>query len=143
MDSYFSSQRGSGNLTNPLPPTPVSVKLSLEEDAIEADAVFKIHENVSHVLLAEFDLEKGSVMRCQYPTSPVPPNSDDSFLAENMLPDGVHNRIEDWSVFFLNREGEKFQKRKTKLDPQVLSKEVNYDDHFEESEQKRLVSKCF
>ena len=87
---------------------------------------------VAHVLLAEFDIEEGSKVSFQYPTptgteakyrpqrqpwtavtvlgliykrtpSGSPARALRSVLAELMLPDGAHNRDQDWTVFFLNQ----------------------------------------
>lgn len=54
------------------------------------------------VLYAEFDLIKGSTLRASYPVSfaHYPPE----FFADIMLPEGVHNREEDFTIFFLNRQ---------------------------------------
>lgn len=57
---------------------------------------------IDHVVLAEFDIDTGSTVRYQYPEE-VPYCSSD-WLAENMLPEGVHNRDEDWTYMFLNRK---------------------------------------
>lgn len=56
---------------------------------------------VDYIVVAEFDINKGSSIRVQYPSPP--PGASDGFLAEMMLPDGVHQREDDWTVFFLNR----------------------------------------
>jgi hypothetical protein len=56
---------------------------------------------IEYLVVAEFDINKGSSVKFQYPSPP--PGSTDGFLAEMMLPDGVHQREEDWTVFFLNR----------------------------------------
>ncbi|CAI5727781.1 unnamed protein product [Peronospora effusa] len=53
------------------------------------------------VLYAEFDLTKGSTLRASYP-SPFTHYSPE-FFADMMLPEGVHNRKEDFTIFFLNR----------------------------------------
>ena len=45
---------------------------------------------VEYVLLAEFDIDKGSTLRSAYPSRVV--GYDDSVFAEIMLPEGVHNR---------------------------------------------------
>ncbi|EPQ26928.1 uncharacterized protein PFL1_05563 [Pseudozyma flocculosa PF-1] len=50
------------------------------------------------VLLAEFDIDKGSTLSHQYP---APTGYNEHMLAELMLPDGAHARVEDWTVFFL------------------------------------------
>ncbi|KAL6072728.1 Docking domain of Afi1 for Arf3 in vesicle trafficking-domain-containing protein [Balamuthia mandrillaris] len=57
--------------------------------------------NVSHILLAEFDIDKGSTLRYQVP-QPVPFSTPDA-LADKMLPDGAQNQEWDWNMFFLNR----------------------------------------
>lgn len=48
--------------------------------------------------MAEFDIDKGSTLSQQYPEAT---GHDEHMLAELMLPDGVHARTEDWTVFFL------------------------------------------
>lgn len=55
----------------------------------------------SYVVLAEFDIDTGSTVRHQYP-SKVPNHAED-WLAENMLPEGIHNREVDYTYIFLNR----------------------------------------
>ena len=54
---------------------------------------------VTAVMLAEFDIDKGSVCRVQYPHEV----GDSGLLAELMLPEGAHNHFQDWTVFMLNR----------------------------------------
>ncbi|GAA5868799.1 hypothetical protein JCM1840_005123 [Sporobolomyces johnsonii] len=61
---------------------------------------YPIHPQVDYVLLAEFDIDEGSVLRHQYP---APTGTDEHLLAEHMLPDGAHDRTEDWTVFYLNQ----------------------------------------
>ncbi|KAJ3217026.1 hypothetical protein HK099_005619 [Clydaea vesicula] len=56
---------------------------------------------VSHIFIAEFDIDKGSNLTYQYPTQT---NYDPAQLADLMLPDGAHQRQEDWTYFFLNRD---------------------------------------
>eukprot|EP01084_Bolivina_argentea_P126964 224657_1 len=63
----------------------------------------KPQNNVEFVLLAEFDIDKGSTVRHQYPRRcPISEN----ILADLMLPEGAHLREQDWTYFFL-RESEK------------------------------------
>jgi len=50
------------------------------------------------VILAEFDIDKGSVVRAQYP---APSGIPESKLSELMLPEGAHLRDLDFTVFFL------------------------------------------
>ncbi|KAF9585446.1 hypothetical protein BGW38_002360 [Lunasporangiospora selenospora] len=57
-------------------------------------------QHVTTILLAEFDIDQGSVLTHQYPTNIT---SDNHVLAELMLPDGAHLRSEDWTIFFLNQ----------------------------------------
>jgi hypothetical protein len=54
-----------------------------------------------YIILAEFDIDTGSTVRIQYPRK-VDGYADDWF-AENMLPEGVHNRVSDYTYMFLNR----------------------------------------
>ncbi|KAL0479045.1 hypothetical protein AKO1_007912 [Acrasis kona] len=124
----------STGLTSSLPPTPISKKLSLD-DAFRAHTMKNsIKENVTHVLLSEFDLEKGSVMRCQYPNPVI--GADENYLADMMLPDGVHNRLEDWTMFFLNRDSK--PQKQSKPDANTLLNEVDLDKHFERGEEKSV-----
>eukprot|EP01083_Nonionella_stella_P169951 577311_1 len=78
----------------------------------------KPQNNVEFVLLAEFDIDKGSTVRHQYPRRcPISEN----ILADLMLPEGAHLREQDWTYFFL-RESEKQttikknKRRETKID---------------------------
>lgn len=59
--------------------------------------------HVKYILLAEFDIGKGASLAHQYPTKT---SMDAHVLAEMMLPDGVHQREEDWTIFFLNQSAE-------------------------------------
>ena len=75
--------------------------------------------NVEYVLLAEFDIDKGSTVRHQYPkTCPISEN----ILADLMLPEGAHLRETDWTYFFLreserqNKQNNDKSRRLTKID---------------------------
>ncbi|KAJ2864463.1 hypothetical protein GGH94_002915 [Coemansia aciculifera] len=60
--------------------------------------------NVEYILLAEFDIDRGAILKHQYPR---PTGADDSYVekqAELMLPDGAHARESDWTMFFLNQK---------------------------------------
>ena len=59
------------------------------------------HPLVDYVVLAEFDIDTGSTVRHQFP-SPIPGYSEDYF-ANNMLPEGAHNRDSDHTYLLLNR----------------------------------------
>ncbi|KNC53781.1 uncharacterized protein AMSG_09499 [Thecamonas trahens ATCC 50062] len=60
-----------------------------------------MEDHVEFLLLAEFDIDEGSLLSVQYPTAT---GIEEQCLAELMLPDGAHNREEDWTVFFINRD---------------------------------------
>ncbi|CED83201.1 Arf3-interacting protein 1, N-terminal domain [Phaffia rhodozyma] len=53
------------------------------------------------ILVAEFDIDQGSIIKHQYPY-PVT-QADNHVLAELMLPDGAHLHKEDHTVFYLNQ----------------------------------------
>lgn len=55
-----------------------------------------------YIVVTEFDIDSGSTVRHQYPENIVGVSED--WLAENMLPEGVHNRIEDSTYMILNRD---------------------------------------
>ncbi|BFZ56869.1 hypothetical protein PYCC9005_003918 [Savitreella phatthalungensis] len=57
--------------------------------------------HVNYLLVAEFDIDRGPTVTQQYPEPIV---GDLKMLAELMLPDKVHMRQQDWTVFFLHRQ---------------------------------------
>ncbi|KAJ0394418.1 hypothetical protein P43SY_010915 [Pythium insidiosum] len=57
---------------------------------------------VDVVLYAEFDIDKGSTLRESVPCAIA--HYSPEFFADVMLPEGVHNRQQDHTIFFLNRE---------------------------------------
>ena len=57
--------------------------------------------HVEYILVASFDIDRGSVMEHQYPG---PISGDEHMLAELMLPDQAHMRNQDWTVFFLHKD---------------------------------------
>lgn len=59
-------------------------------------------KHVEYILVASFDIDRGSVMEHQYPG---PVGGDEHMLAELMLPDGAHVRSQDWTIFFLHKDG--------------------------------------
>lgn len=59
------------------------------------------HPHCSFVLLAEFDIDRGSTLAHVYPNKDLVKEHDDHTLAELMLPDGAHARSEDWTVFLI------------------------------------------
>lgn len=63
-----------------------------------ADAV---ERHVEYILVASFDIDRGSIMENQYPAAI---SGDETTLAELMLPDQVHSRAQDWTIFFLHKD---------------------------------------
>jgi hypothetical protein len=57
--------------------------------------------HVEYILVASFDVDRGSVMEHQYPG---PISGDETMLAELMLPDQAHVRSQDWTIFFLHKD---------------------------------------
>ena len=60
-------------------------------------------KHVEYILVAGFDVDRGSVMEHQYP-GPVGGDEHDTMLAELMLPDQAHVRAQDWTIFFLHKD---------------------------------------
>ncbi|ETV88884.1 hypothetical protein, variant [Aphanomyces astaci] len=64
----------------------------------------------SEVLYAEFDIDKGSTLRASFPTAPdelqKTVHRTPEFFADMMLPEGVHNREQDYTVFFIHKDSE-------------------------------------
>ncbi|KAK0938320.1 hypothetical protein LTR29_010078 [Friedmanniomyces endolithicus] len=58
-------------------------------------------KHVEYILVASFDIDRGSVMEHQYPG---PVGGDEHMLAELMLPDQTHLRSQDWTIFFLHKD---------------------------------------
>lgn len=58
---------------------------------------------VEYVLTADFDVDIGPTVKFQYP---APIQGDERLMAELMLPDQIHARTEDWTVFFLYKQKE-------------------------------------
>ncbi|KAF4121141.1 Pfam:DUF1630 [Geosmithia morbida] len=58
--------------------------------------------HVEYILVASFDIDRGPVMEHQYP---VAITGDEHMLAELMLPDQAHARNQDWTIFFLHKDG--------------------------------------
>lgn len=57
--------------------------------------------HVEYILVASFDIDRGSTMEHQYPGAISP---DENMLAELMLPDQTHVRSQDWTIFFLHKD---------------------------------------
>ncbi|KAF2197870.1 spindle pole body interacting protein [Delitschia confertaspora ATCC 74209] len=58
-------------------------------------------KHVEYILVASFDIDRGSVMEHQYPAAI---SGDETMLAELMLPDQAHVRSQDWTIFFLHKD---------------------------------------
>eukprot|EP00762_Andalucia_godoyi_P000464 ANDGO_03234.mRNA.1 Protein mesA len=79
------------------------------------------------LVFAEFDIDKGAVVRCQVP-QPLP--IDDHPLAELMLPDGSHLRQEDWTAFVIRPQNPRSPKSTpSKAVAQVLQPSVMRQHH--------------
>ncbi|KAB8349833.1 hypothetical protein FH972_023846 [Carpinus fangiana] len=59
--------------------------------------------HVEFILVAAFDIDRGSIMEHQYPG---PISGNEHMLAELMLPDQVHSRQQDWTIFFLHKDAD-------------------------------------
>ncbi|KAH9197725.1 hypothetical protein AeNC1_000309 [Aphanomyces euteiches] len=63
---------------------------------------------VDLVLYAEFDIDKGSTLRASFPAQPneleAAVHRTPEFFADMMLPEGVHNREQDYTVFFIHED---------------------------------------
>ena len=60
-----------------------------------------VENHVEYILVASFDIDRGSIMEHQYPD---PISGDETMLAELMLPDQAHVRSQDWTIFFLHKD---------------------------------------
>lgn len=57
---------------------------------------------IDYIVLAEFDINEGSIIRHQHPTAIK--GVDAEAIAAYMLPEGGHNRSADSTYFILNRK---------------------------------------
>ena len=80
--------------------------------------------HVEFILVASFDIHRGSVMEHQYPGLI---SSDEHTLAELMLPDQAHSRAQDWTIFFLHKD--------------TASDDVDGDDEDESGKRRRSKMK--
>ncbi|KAL3481178.1 docking domain of Afi1 for Arf3 in vesicle trafficking-domain-containing protein [Aspergillus californicus] len=60
-----------------------------------------LERHVEFILVASFHIDRGPIMEHQYPGAI---SSDESMLAELMLPDQTHVRSQDWTIFFLHKD---------------------------------------
>ena len=98
-----------------------------------ADAV---ERHVEYILVASFDIDRGSVMENQFPSAI---SGDETTLAELMLPDQVHSRSQDWTIFFLHKdtttEEEEKEARKERRRKRRRRKEGQDDDEVDAKEE--------
>src|SRR5690242_20061657 len=92
VDDTAPSSRTSAQL-HALGPAMTALRSQYPADAVE--------RHVEDILVASFDLDRGSVMETQYPAAI---SGDETTLAELMLPDQVHSRAQDWTIFFLHKD---------------------------------------
>jgi hypothetical protein len=62
---------------------------------------------IDYIVLSEFDINAGSIVRCQYPYAIA--GVETGIIASYMLPEGAHNRTHDTTYFALNRQTSKTQ----------------------------------
>ncbi|ETN36894.1 uncharacterized protein HMPREF1541_07881 [Cyphellophora europaea CBS 101466] len=97
-----------------IPPSPRDSHLSSQRTSAQNDGGFRPAKriksqyplnspepHVEYILVASFDIDRGSIMEHQYPGAISP---DESMLAELMLPDQTHMRQQDWTMFFLHKD---------------------------------------
>ncbi|KAJ6228342.1 arf3-interacting protein [Anaeramoeba flamelloides] len=86
--------------------------------------------NVNYIIFGEFDAYSGNTVRCQYPQ---PFGTPSETLQELMIPDGLHNLQEDFTVFFLRRNNKTY--------PEFLSTDqfVESDEEYEEIEKQKKL----
>ncbi|KAF2110427.1 docking domain of Afi1 for Arf3 in vesicle trafficking-domain-containing protein [Lophiotrema nucula] len=93
-----------------------------------------VENHVEYILVASFDIDRGSVMEHQYPG---PISGDETMLAELMLPDQAHVRSQDWTIFFLHkdttaedeeREARRERRRKRRRRKEGLEDDEDDDD---------------
>ncbi|KAF2476187.1 spindle pole body interacting protein [Lindgomyces ingoldianus] len=96
--SYSSSHPHSCNSSLSAPRVAKSKNAAKMRSQYPADSV---ENHVEYILVASFDIDRGSVMEHQYPG---PISGDETMLAELMLPDQAHVRSQDWTIFFLHKD---------------------------------------
>jgi hypothetical protein len=94
VDSIYDSQGSSQQSVAETPhKTSTRMRSQYPADAIE--------KHVEYILVASFDIDRGSIMEHQYPAAI---SGDETMLAELMLPDQAHMRNQDWTIFFLHKD---------------------------------------
>lgn len=90
------------------------------------------HSHVEFILVAAFDIDRGSIMEHQYPCAI---SGDETMLAELMLPDQVHSRSHDWTIFFLHKDSNTETEGESPAKPYFNGNQINgneADDNPEE-----------
>ncbi|KAF2756512.1 spindle pole body interacting protein [Pseudovirgaria hyperparasitica] len=94
-------------MSSPLQPAPHTAQLSIPSNHYHTQRVRSQYpsdaseNHVEYILVASFDIDRGSIMEHQYPG---PVGGDETMLAELMLPDQAHVRSQDWTIFFLHKD---------------------------------------
>ncbi|KAJ6247995.1 arf3-interacting protein [Anaeramoeba flamelloides] len=94
---------------------------------------------VNNIIFGEFDALSGNTVRFQYPT---PCGVSTDILEEFMIPDGLHNLDQDWTVFLLNREGKNFSELQEIEENEDIKKETEEREEIEEKENQKTFP-CF
>lgn len=100
-------------------------------------------KHVEYILVASFDIDRGSIMEAQYPG---PVGGDEVMLAELMLPDQTHLRAQDWTIFFLHKDAESEEelqrqqkaerkRRKGQVDNDGAADDNEYDNNDDENDE--------
>ncbi|TKX27321.1 mesA-like protein [Elsinoe australis] len=90
-------------------------------------------KHVEYILVASFDIDRGSIMEHQYP---APIGGDENMLAELMLPDQAHMRAQDWTMFFLHKDNaEEEELRKERMEKRKEEREERIRNGEEEPEE--------
>jgi len=67
---------------------------------------------IDAIILAEFDISSGNIIRCQYPQELEGLDQED--IAPMMIPDGAHNTEHDITTFILRKNNKSGIEEKTK-----------------------------
>lgn len=91
-----------------------------------------IENHVEYILVASFDIDRGSVMEHQYPG---PISGDETMLAELMLPDQAHVRSQDWTIFFLHKDtaGEEEERKARREKRRKAKRKENGEENGEDT----------
>ncbi|KAI9629491.1 hypothetical protein KEM48_012960 [Puccinia striiformis f. sp. tritici PST-130] len=110
----------------------LSRRLSTSTQAEQQQTELLTTPHAAYVLLAEFDIDTGSGLKHQYPS---PTGTAEHVLADLMLPDGAHDRNEDWTVFFLNQTPRLTVTNNCHLENQPQSTPTSLHHHQQQQQQ--------